>query len=109
MATDLVEAWIEHLRQQGRSDKTLRAYRSGLAHLADWYVHSYGQPFDPAALIRRDIVDWKAHQQTVEKAAPATVNQRLVAVSGFFEWAAADGHAASHYRRAGRRRSMRAN
>jgi hypothetical protein len=71
---DLIGTWIERLRQQGRGDKTLRAYRLGVTHLADWYRHSYGQPFDPAALIRRDVVDWKAHQQTVEKAAPATVN-----------------------------------
>ena len=91
---DLIEDWIDHLRRQGRSEKTLRAHRLGVTHLADWYRHSYGQPFDPAELVRRDVVDWKAHQQTVGKAAPATVNQRLVAVSGFFEWAVSNGHAA---------------
>ena len=35
--------------------------------------------------------DWKAHQQTVERAAPATINQRLVALSRFFAWAVRQG------------------
>jgi integrase/recombinase XerD len=42
------------------------------------------QDFDPANIIGRDVRDWKAHQQTVEKTAPATINQRLVALSRFF-------------------------
>jgi integrase/recombinase XerC len=39
----------------------------------------------------RDVRDWKAYQQTAEKAAPATINQRLVAVTRFFRWACAQG------------------
>ncbi len=35
----------------------------------------------------RDVRDWKAYQQAVEEAAPATVNQRLVALTRFFHWA----------------------
>jgi integrase len=35
----------------------------------------------------RDVRDWKAYQQTTEKVAPFTVNQRLAAVSCFFKWA----------------------
>jgi integrase/recombinase XerC len=39
----------------------------------------------------RDVRDWKAYQQTVEQAAPATVNQRLVALARFFRWARTQG------------------
>ena len=35
--------------------------------------------------------DWKSYQQTVEKAAPATINQRLVALTRFFAWAIKQG------------------
>ncbi len=37
----------------------------------------------------RDVRDWKAYQQTIEKAAPTTINQRLVALTRFFRWARA--------------------
>ena len=51
----------------------------------------YGRDFDPATIIGRDVRDWKGYQQTVEKAAPATINQRLVALSRFFAWAVKQG------------------
>ena len=35
----------------------------------------------------RDIRDWHAYQQQVERAAPATMNRRLVALKQFFQWA----------------------
>jgi integrase/recombinase XerD len=88
---DVIEQWLHTLRQQGRSDHTLAAYRRALAHFSRWSQTLYGQAFDPAQIIGRDVRDWKAHQQTVEKAAPATINQRLVAVSRFFAWAVQEG------------------
>ncbi len=42
-------------------------------------------------LLPRDIADWQAHQQTVEKAKPATINQRLTALSRFLAWANGQG------------------
>jgi len=83
----LVKAWLEYLHRQGRSPHTLKAYQRAWQHLARWYEGSYGEPCDPARLIARDIRDWKSYQQSVEKAAPSTINQRLVAASSFYKWA----------------------
>lgn len=83
----LVETWLEHLTAPGRSPHTLKAYRRGCYQLARWYQGTYGESCDPTRLIARDIHDWKSYQQSVEKAAPRTINQRLVAVSSFFNWA----------------------
>ena len=52
---------------------------------------TYGSAFDLAAIIPRDVRDWKSYQQTVEKASPATINQRLVALTRFFAWAVKQG------------------
>ena len=60
-------------------------------HFARWYATTYGSDFIPDEVMPRDVRDWKAYQQTVEKVAPATVNQRLVAVTRFFRWARAQG------------------
>lgn len=86
-----MQAWLRRLDHAGKSAHTLAAYRRGLAHFTGWYERSYGGRFDPTQVIPRDIRDWKAHQVTVEKAAPATVNQRLAGLAQFFSWAVAQG------------------
>lgn len=88
---DLQQTWLEHLQQQGKSRHTLRAYGNGLQHFEHWYQSTYGDPFSPERVMPRDVRDWKAYQQTVEQAAPATVNQRLVALTRFFRWARLQG------------------
>jgi site-specific recombinase XerD len=85
----LIESWLAQLQKQGRSPHTRQAYRRGWGHLAQWYGQTYGEACDPTRLIARDIRDWKSYQQSVAKAAPSTINQRLVAVSSFYKWALA--------------------
>ncbi len=86
-----IDDWLQFLHQQGKSQHTIAAYRRGLAHFGHWYEGSYGAPFVPDQVMPRDVRDWKAYQQTTEQAAPATVNQRLVAVTRFFRWARSQG------------------
>ncbi len=90
-----VEAWLANLHRQGKSAHTIAAYQRSLAHFARWSEQTYGEPFDPARVIPRDVRDWLAYQQTVEKDRPATVNQRLTALKRFFAWAVRVGHARS--------------
>jgi site-specific recombinase XerD len=87
-----VDEWLVYLKAQGKSNSTISNYRRALAHFATWSEQSYDEPFEPAAIIPRDVTDWKAYQQTVEKVKPATFNLRLVALSRFFEWAVTRGH-----------------
>jgi site-specific recombinase XerD len=88
---DLQQQWLAHLQRQGKSLHTLRAYAGGLKHFDRWYATTYGVLLAPDAVMPRDVRDWKAYQQAVEKAAPATINQRLVAITRFFGWARAQG------------------
>jgi len=83
--------FLEYLFEQGKSQSTINQYGRALSHFTRWLEQSYGEAFDPAAVLPRDVADWKAYQQTVERAAPATINQRLTALSQFFRWAAANG------------------
>ncbi len=86
-----INNWLDFLHQQGKSQHTLDAYRRALHHFADWSERCYGQRFDPAQVMPRDVSDWKRHQQSIEKAKPATINQRLVALNGFLDWCAKQG------------------
>jgi integrase/recombinase XerC len=83
----LHQNWLDHLQRQGKSQHTIRAYKRGLSHFGRWYETAYRAECTPDEVMPRDVRDWKANQQTVEKAAPATVNQRLVALTRFFRWA----------------------
>jgi integrase/recombinase XerC len=84
-----VQAWLEQLQKDGKSQSTIKAYRRALRHFGRWSQTTYGEPFDPSQVIARDVRDWKSYQQSVEKSAPTTINQRLVAVSSFYKWAVA--------------------
>lgn len=84
---EIQQDWLDYLRRQGKSPHTIKAYRRGLQHFARWYAGTYDASFTPPDVMPRDVRDWKAYQQAVEGAAPATVNQRLVALTRFFHWA----------------------
>ena len=79
--------WLAYLSEKSKSQATLNTYRRGIAHFYRWSKQSYGQNFDPEAIIPRDVEEWKSFQQVVERAAPATVNSRLTALSRYFKWA----------------------
>ena len=79
--------WLAELDRRGKSQATQDTYRRGMVHFVRWSEQTYGQPFDPAEIIPRDLEDWVAHQQTVEKAAVNTINSRIVGVSQYFGWA----------------------
>jgi integrase/recombinase XerD len=86
---EIVEQWLSHLQYQGKSTHTIGAYQRALQHLIQWNFNHFGEDFNPASLIPRDIRDWQSYQRQVEKAAPSTINQRLAALSRFFSWAVA--------------------
>jgi integrase/recombinase XerD len=88
----LGEEWLETLYKGGKSPHTIAAYRRALAHFLHWHEIAYaGLTFDLASILPRDIRDWKARQQRVEKASPASINQRLVALNQLFDWAQQQG------------------
>ncbi len=91
--SDMLAAWLAELERQGKSSHTIAAYRRALTHFIGWHEGVYEAAFDPNDVMPRDVRDWKVAQQTRERAAPATINQRLVALSRFFQWARQAGMA----------------
>ena len=82
----LIHQWLDDLAQQGKSDYTIIAYRRGVHHFVRWSEQTYEEDFEVAAVLPRDFEHWKAYQLKTQKSAPATINQRLVAVSSFLNW-----------------------
>jgi site-specific recombinase XerD len=84
---NVIQTWLDHLQQKGKSQHTIDAYRRGLVKFSNWYERVYNGPVVIKVVMPRDIRDWKSFQQSIERTAPSTINQRLVAVNRFFEWA----------------------
>jgi site-specific recombinase XerD len=82
-----IKQWLTFLIEDGKSSHTYEAYKRGVTHFLDWHTTLYEASFKPQQVMPRDIRDWQAHQQKVERSAPATTNQRLSAVKQFFKWA----------------------
>lgn len=93
---DPLRAWLDDLHRRGRSPHTIQAYARALRHFIAWEERAYQLPFEAHKVMPRDVRDWKSYQQTTEKASPATINQRLVAVTRFFRWAVAQKHCADN-------------
>src|SRR5215204_2096390 len=89
--TDDVTDFLTELSRQEVAEKTRRAYRSDLAHVARWFATSTGEIFRAAAVTPTDVRDYKAHLVSVERRRPATVNRRLAALRRFCLWAKAAG------------------
>jgi len=82
----LLAQWLEYLSQQGKSNYTIVAYRRGMRHFIRWSEQAYEDRFETGAILPLDLEQWKTYQVKTQKSAPATINQRLVAVSSFFAW-----------------------
>jgi site-specific recombinase XerD len=63
-SVEMIEQWLTYLSQQGKSQATITSYRRGVAHFARWAEQTGGPPFDPAAVIPRDI-DWERGEAQV--------------------------------------------
>ncbi len=87
----IVQKWLDALEEEGKSVSTCKNYARGLRHFIRWFEKIGGEPFVPADVISRDVRDWIAYQQTVEKARPTTINQRLAALHKFFFWCLREG------------------
>lgn len=78
-----IRQFIEELARQGRSVATQRGYRADLCAFAAWVQQTYGEPFDPARLVREDVRAYRAYLLTVRRCKPATINRKLAALSAF--------------------------
>ncbi len=89
--TDDIADFLTELARQEVAEKTVRAYRSDLGHVAQWFATATGEPFRAAAVTPTDVRDYRSHLVSVERRQPATVNRRLAALRRFFAWAKGTG------------------
>ncbi|MBC7227758.1 MAG: tyrosine-type recombinase/integrase [Thermoflexales bacterium] len=91
MTHPTIQSFLDDLARQGKSPVTIRGYRADLEAFAAWVQQTYGEPFEPARIVREDVRAWRAHLLAVQRCKPATVNRRLAALRAFCRWAVAEG------------------
>lgn len=87
-----LEKFVEWLKEQGKRERTQEGYQGVVKALAKWYEERTDQPFDPDQVTARDLQDWISHMQTVQRLAPATVNQRVAALKTYWSFLVEAGH-----------------
>lgn len=83
-----IDSYLENIKL-ARSENTLRTYRNALTSFTQVLAqHRLSPRYDPAADIPEDAIAWFA--SSLKGYAPATERLYLTAVSGFFEFLAAE-------------------
>lgn len=100
--TDLINRFLDHLEMRGFSPGTIRSYAFDLLNFSRFLMEHDAQLMDVVPTDLFDYLDWQTKpkptaDRTVIRlaehrgAAPATMNRRIAAVRGLFEYAVVSG------------------
>jgi site-specific recombinase XerD len=73
--------------EEKRSEKTVAAYLSDLAHFCAWFERANGEKFAPGLLNTRDLKDYHTWCVEVERIKPSTWNRRRATLRVVCAWA----------------------
>jgi integrase/recombinase XerC len=85
-----LEDFVRWLREQDRSETTLRGYLADLRRFALWFVDVHGQEICVEAVTPADVREYRAWLQE-RRASAATVRRHLMALRAYCRWGIADG------------------
>lgn len=78
--------FINYLREEGRSERTISIYVSTVNELAKWYEETNGEPFVPEQITSLDLHNWRSYLETVKKQTPATVNKKIASLKTYWSF-----------------------
>lgn len=90
-----LDDFLNHLREDGRSPRTVDGYHHDLAACLDWAQAQTGRSLDLLNLTAFDLQRYRQHLIDAGHK-PATVNRALAALRAFWGWAIEQGRAASN-------------
>ncbi len=85
----LFDDFRNSLETEGTASASIRAYLSDVRTFAAWFEKTTGETFDPSAIVRRDLLDWR--EELSKTGQPASLNRRLSSLRAFFAWAQRKG------------------
>ncbi|HUV05826.1 MAG TPA: tyrosine-type recombinase/integrase [Armatimonadota bacterium] len=91
---DVLSGFRAELERQDLSPATVRGYINDVELFARWYTDAYGEQFDPARIVQREVSEYRAWMQQ-KPAAAETINRRLTSIRKFFDWLGGNNPAAA--------------
>ena len=88
-SVDMLTEFRTFLEKENVAPRTQRAYEADVIAFVHWFETTTGESFDPAALTRREMLDWR--EAMLKSSKPASVNRRLCSLRAFFDWAILKG------------------
>lgn len=83
---ELLNQYRDELLRQDKSTTTITSYLNDITLFVKWREESYGEAFDAARVVQREIAEYRNHLLNVKRCSPATVNRRLASLCSFFGW-----------------------
>jgi integrase/recombinase XerC len=84
------EAFADHLRAGGRSERTIQAYIQDVRSFAAWFQQVNGQELTPDLITSVDLRAYRSF--AIANMAPATFNRRRAMLAVLVEWAMGAGY-----------------
>ena len=74
----MVEDYVNWLREQGRSEGTVKSYVQNIELYMRWYKESFGS--EMVELLHGNVLDYRSYLQNIRKQKAVTVNAKLAAL-----------------------------
>ena len=94
--SDLVTAFVKHLRDLDRSAATVAGYQNDVQQFAKWLAETRGESYRSIqefvrAITPTDIREYRTYLLNVQRASPATINHRIISLRVLTRWARREG------------------
>ena len=77
----MLDGFCEYLRQQGKSENTVKAYSQGMKDYMRWYEETFGKRMK--VLLRPNVLDYISYLRTVKGLNNRSVNAKLASLHSF--------------------------
>lgn len=87
----ILDEFRAELLRQDKSLATIKHYVNDVDLYGRWIEASYGEEFNPAKTVQREITEYRSYLTTVKSCSANTINRRLASLGKFFGWLQASG------------------
>lgn len=87
----MIDDYLAALKATGKSEQTIKTYRSQLNQFMKWLVDNSGTE-DAKQITSIDAVEYRTYLQKVRELKPASINTALAAIEAFCTWMLDEGY-----------------
>lgn len=82
----MIEKFVVWLKNEGKSENTIKVYLNALQKLNSWYEETEGNSFEPSAVTTLHIHEFHNYMDKNEGLEPSTINKVLASLKTYFKY-----------------------